>query len=193
MGARSHGRAQLLPRLPPAQGSPGCRQPVPRGLVPRGQGSLEQERRWKQYLEDERIALFLQNEEFMKELQRNRDFLLALERGEEHRGKPLPAFRRTEVLLGGPGCWRGRDVQDVVRAVVAAQPANTEQQGAVPLLLLVLSCPPRGSSCPANLWQGALAVPSKPIPGRQPAWFYQGCSSPVPTHLPSSPHVLVLP
>ncbi|NXD02686.1 CUED1 protein, partial [Certhia familiaris] len=61
-------------------GSHGCRQPVPRGLVPRGQGSLEQERRWKQYLEDERIALFLQNEEFMKELQRNRDFLLALER-----------------------------------------------------------------------------------------------------------------
>ncbi|NXV91211.1 CUED1 protein, partial [Calonectris borealis] len=56
------------------QGSHGCR------LAPRGQGSLEQERRWKQYLEDERIALFLQNEEFMKELQRNRDFLLALER-----------------------------------------------------------------------------------------------------------------
>ncbi|NXG34789.1 CUED1 protein, partial [Dromaius novaehollandiae] len=47
---------------------------------PRGPGALEQERRWKQYLEDERIALFLQNEEFMKELQRNRDFLLALER-----------------------------------------------------------------------------------------------------------------
>ncbi|NXB30953.1 CUED1 protein, partial [Eulacestoma nigropectus] len=70
---------QPVPRLPP-QGSHGCRQPVPRGLVPRGQGSLEQERRWKQYLEDERIALFLQNEEFMKELQRNRDFLLALER-----------------------------------------------------------------------------------------------------------------
>nr|XP_020758321.1 CUE domain-containing protein 1 [Odocoileus virginianus texanus] len=40
----------------------------------------DQESRWKQYLEDERIALFLQNEEFMKELQRNRDFLLALER-----------------------------------------------------------------------------------------------------------------
>ncbi|NWU64328.1 CUED1 protein, partial [Pterocles burchelli] len=68
-------------RLDPAHGgSHGCRQPTPRGLVPRGQGSLEQERRWKQYLEDERIALFLQNEEFMKELQRNRDFLLALER-----------------------------------------------------------------------------------------------------------------
>ncbi|NXH71430.1 CUED1 protein, partial [Hydrobates tethys] len=59
---------------PGSTGSHGCR------LAPRGQGSLEQERRWKQYLEDERIALFLQNEEFMKELQRNRDFLLALER-----------------------------------------------------------------------------------------------------------------
>ncbi|XP_034276620.1 CUE domain-containing protein 1 isoform X2 [Pantherophis guttatus] len=46
------------------------------------QGSLDQEKKWKQYLEDERIALFLQNEEFMKELQRNRDFLLALERDE---------------------------------------------------------------------------------------------------------------
>ncbi|XP_054250193.1 CUE domain-containing protein 1 [Indicator indicator] len=56
------------------------RQGAPRGLPSRGQGSLEQERRWKQYLEDERIALCLQNEEFMKELQRNRDFLLALER-----------------------------------------------------------------------------------------------------------------
>ncbi|NXU57653.1 CUED1 protein, partial [Turnix velox] len=64
----------------PTQSSQSRQQPVPRGLVPRGQGSLEQERRWKQYLEDERIALFLQNEEFMKELQRNRDFLLALER-----------------------------------------------------------------------------------------------------------------
>ncbi|NWI89051.1 CUED1 protein, partial [Pitta sordida] len=64
----------------PCSSSSSCRQPVPRALVPRGQGSLEQERRWKQYLEDERIALFLQNEEFMKELQRNRDFLLALER-----------------------------------------------------------------------------------------------------------------
>nr|XP_030737517.1 CUE domain-containing protein 1 isoform X1 [Globicephala melas]XP_030737518.1 CUE domain-containing protein 1 isoform X1 [Globicephala melas]XP_030737519.1 CUE domain-containing protein 1 isoform X1 [Globicephala melas]XP_030737520.1 CUE domain-containing protein 1 isoform X1 [Globicephala melas]XP_030737521.1 CUE domain-containing protein 1 isoform X1 [Globicephala melas] len=45
-----------------------------------GPGPRDQENRWKQYLEDERIALFLQNEEFMKELQRNRDFLLALER-----------------------------------------------------------------------------------------------------------------
>ncbi|XP_048036832.1 CUE domain-containing protein 1a isoform X3 [Megalobrama amblycephala] len=44
--------------------------------------SSEQDRKLKQYLEDERIALFLQNQEFMKELQRNRDFLIALEIGD---------------------------------------------------------------------------------------------------------------
>uniref|UniRef100_H3CHC3 CUE domain containing 1b n=1 Tax=Tetraodon nigroviridis TaxID=99883 RepID=H3CHC3_TETNG len=43
-------------------------------------GATEQDRKLKQYLEDERIALFLQNEEFMRELQRNREFLVALER-----------------------------------------------------------------------------------------------------------------
>lgn len=43
-------------------------------------GATEQEKKLKQYLEDERIALFLQNEEFMRELQRNREFLIALER-----------------------------------------------------------------------------------------------------------------
>ncbi|XP_061781485.1 CUE domain-containing protein 1b [Nerophis lumbriciformis] len=43
-------------------------------------GATEQDKKLKQYLEDERIALFLQNEEFMRELQRNRDFLVALER-----------------------------------------------------------------------------------------------------------------
>uniref|UniRef100_A0A8C0B345 CUE domain containing 1 n=1 Tax=Buteo japonicus TaxID=224669 RepID=A0A8C0B345_9AVES len=64
----------------PSSLRPGSVVKRPSSLAPRGQGSLEQERRWKQYLEDERIALFLQNEEFMKELQRNRDFLLALER-----------------------------------------------------------------------------------------------------------------
>ncbi|GCB68199.1 CUE domain-containing protein 1b [Scyliorhinus torazame] len=55
----------------------------PKGQCASGQesqASLEQERKLKQYLEDERIALFLQNEEFMKELQRNRDFLQALEK-----------------------------------------------------------------------------------------------------------------
>ncbi|XP_072909431.1 CUE domain-containing protein 1b isoform X2 [Hemitrygon akajei] len=52
------------------------------GAGPEPRGSADQERKLKQYLEDERIALFLQNEEFMKELQRNRDFLLALEKAE---------------------------------------------------------------------------------------------------------------
>lgn len=66
--------------MPLPQGNPRSAKPVS------GEGGLpptagDQDSRWKQYLEDERIALFLQNEEFMKELQRNRDFLLALERG----------------------------------------------------------------------------------------------------------------
>ncbi|XP_037403537.1 CUE domain-containing protein 1a isoform X2 [Pygocentrus nattereri] len=53
------------------------------GAAPSGSGwASEQDRKLKQYLEDERIALFLQNEEFMRELQRNRDFLIALERGD---------------------------------------------------------------------------------------------------------------
>jgi hypothetical protein len=56
----------------------------------------EQDSRWKQYLEDERIALFLQNEEFMKELQRNRDFLLALERG----GRPAGPVAEEEEGMG---------------------------------------------------------------------------------------------
>lgn len=147
---------QPLPCLPPAQGSPGCRQPVPRGLGPRGQGSLEQERRWKQYLEDERIALFLQNEEFMKELQRNRDFLLALERGEEHRWKPLAAFwpcaslqDRGPAVVAWPvtrrrraGCGQGRGGSPTCQHRAA---------GFVPALLLALSHLPRGSAPPAHL------------------------------------------
>uniref|UniRef100_A0A3P9KDP1 CUE domain containing 1b n=1 Tax=Oryzias latipes TaxID=8090 RepID=A0A3P9KDP1_ORYLA len=46
-------------------------------------GPVGQDEKLKQYLEDERIALFLQNEEFMRELQRNRDFLMALEKGQQ--------------------------------------------------------------------------------------------------------------
>lgn len=100
------------------QGSQGCQQPVPRGLVPRGQGSLEQERRWKQYLEDERIALFLQNEEFMKELQRNRDFLLALERGEK---KLLKLLLLGRVPCCDPGCWQHCPARGI-RACAKAEP-----------------------------------------------------------------------
>ncbi|XP_012893162.1 PREDICTED: CUE domain-containing protein 1 [Dipodomys ordii] len=70
---------RILPQqLDSMQGNPvsgeGSIPPVPAPMA------SDQDSRWKQYLEDERIALFLQNEEFMKELQRNRDFLLALER-----------------------------------------------------------------------------------------------------------------
>ncbi|XP_046876669.1 CUE domain-containing protein 1-like [Hypomesus transpacificus] len=43
----------------------------------------EQERKLRWYLEDEHVALLLQNHEFMRELQHNRDFLIALERGDD--------------------------------------------------------------------------------------------------------------
>ncbi|XP_061460979.1 CUE domain-containing protein 1 isoform X2 [Rhineura floridana] len=72
---------RILPQqMEKVQSSQSCPQKTPSPGNQRAQGVLDQERKWKQYLEDERIALFLQNEEFMKELQRNRDFLLALER-----------------------------------------------------------------------------------------------------------------
>ncbi|XP_015277402.1 PREDICTED: CUE domain-containing protein 1 [Gekko japonicus] len=72
---------RILPQqMDSVQSSQSCHQTAPSQENQGPQGSLDQERKWKQYLEDERIALFLQNEEFMKELQRNRDFLLALER-----------------------------------------------------------------------------------------------------------------
>lgn len=66
----------------PSSSSSSVPQKVPSVVAATGTGSTsEQERKLKQYLDDERIALFLQNEEFMKELQRNREFLIALERG----------------------------------------------------------------------------------------------------------------
>ncbi|ELK01705.1 CUE domain-containing protein 1 [Pteropus alecto] len=84
---------RILPQqLDSIQGNPGGSKPRSGagGLPPvAGPGTRDQESRWKQYLEDERIALFLQNEEFMKELQRNRDFLLALEKGGTLGGDPV--------------------------------------------------------------------------------------------------------
>ncbi|XP_032072699.1 CUE domain-containing protein 1 isoform X2 [Thamnophis elegans] len=72
---------RILPQqMDMVQSTQNCHQSTQSPGNQRAQGSLDQEKKWKQYLEDERIALFLQNEEFMKELQRNRDFLLALER-----------------------------------------------------------------------------------------------------------------
>ncbi|XP_029467875.1 CUE domain-containing protein 1 isoform X2 [Rhinatrema bivittatum] len=69
---------RILPQQTDTVQSPqGCPAPEQCEL---SQRSLDRERRLKQYLEDERIAIFLQNEEFMRELQRNREFLLALER-----------------------------------------------------------------------------------------------------------------
>ncbi|TRY54110.1 hypothetical protein DNTS_031160 [Danionella cerebrum] len=64
-------------------------------------GASEQDRKLKQYLEDERIALFLQNEEFMKELQRNREFLIALERVESCTATSDDALFRDKLKLMG--------------------------------------------------------------------------------------------
>ncbi|XP_029556789.1 CUE domain-containing protein 1-like [Salmo trutta] len=78
-----------------------------------GQVGMEtdQERKLKQYLEDERIALFLQNEEFMRELQRNREFLIALERdrlqyeSKASKSHHSPAFMGTSTP--GDNCASG--------------------------------------------------------------------------------------
>jgi len=35
----------------------------------------------EQFLEDEKLAMVLQNEEFMRELRHNKDFMLSLEKG----------------------------------------------------------------------------------------------------------------
>ncbi|XP_076832332.1 CUE domain-containing protein 1b [Brachyhypopomus gauderio] len=73
-GVSSASSSSTPSTIPPARQQASC---AP-GEAPAG--ASEQERKLRQYLEDERIALFLQNEEFMKELQRNREFLIALER-----------------------------------------------------------------------------------------------------------------
>ncbi|XP_064841204.1 CUE domain-containing protein 1-like isoform X2 [Oncorhynchus masou masou] len=71
----------------------------------------EQERKLKQYLDDERIALFLQNEEFMRELQRNREFLVALERDrlkyESKKSKSNHLSTHMENSTAGEHCASG--------------------------------------------------------------------------------------
>jgi len=41
----------------------------------------DDDRRYEQFLEDEKLAQVLQNEEFVRELTRNKDFMMSLERG----------------------------------------------------------------------------------------------------------------
>uniref|UniRef100_A0A8C9WEG3 CUE domain containing 1b n=1 Tax=Scleropages formosus TaxID=113540 RepID=A0A8C9WEG3_SCLFO len=73
--------------------------------------ATEHERKLKQYLEDERIALFLQNEEFMRELQRNREFLMALERDrlkyESKKSRSAHSSASTENSTAGEHCTSG--------------------------------------------------------------------------------------
>ncbi|KAK6322182.1 hypothetical protein J4Q44_G00069740 [Coregonus suidteri] len=71
----------------------------------------EQERKLKQYLGDERIALFLQNEEFMRELQRNREFLIALERDRLQYESKTSKSHHSQAFMGmstpGDNCASG--------------------------------------------------------------------------------------
>ncbi|XP_053131196.1 CUE domain-containing protein 1 [Hemicordylus capensis] len=109
---------RILPQqMDKVQSSQSCpaTPPSPGGKGP--QGSLEQERKWKQYLEDERIALFLQNEEFMKELQRNRDFLLALER-DRLKYESKKSKTSTAVLSSNVGFSSGMS-DDVARSLTS--------------------------------------------------------------------------
>lgn len=46
--------------------------------------SLEMDPELSQYLEDERLAILLQNSEFLEELRRNEDFMKTLEKGTHH-------------------------------------------------------------------------------------------------------------
>lgn len=54
-----------------------------------------------QFLEDERMALFLQNEEFMKQLRRNKDFMSSLDqKGEGEHMHDDAAFREKLKNMG---------------------------------------------------------------------------------------------
>ncbi|XP_030648884.1 CUE domain-containing protein 1-like [Chanos chanos] len=83
------------------------------GPVPSSWAGSDQDRKLRQYLEDERIALFLQNEEFMKELQRNRDFLIALERDrlnyESQKSKGTHSSACMESTAEGDHCASGSE------------------------------------------------------------------------------------
>ncbi|KAL0973332.1 hypothetical protein UPYG_G00202060 [Umbra pygmaea] len=91
---------------PTSQG--GVSRPGEGGAPVNAVAGAEQERKLKQYLDDERIALFLQNEEFMRELQRNREFLVALERDrlkyESKKSKTSHSFASMENSTPGEQC-----------------------------------------------------------------------------------------
>ncbi|XP_062816224.1 CUE domain-containing protein 1 [Anolis carolinensis] len=107
---------RILPQqMDKVQSSQGGHQTTKSPGSQRSQGALDQERKWKQYLEDERIALFLQNEEFMKELQRNRDFLLALER--DRLRYESKKSKMNSVAVSSDVCFSSVISDDVVRSL----------------------------------------------------------------------------
>ena len=66
--------------------------------VGKSTGSASDAAARNQYLEDERIALMLQNEEFMAELRRDTDFMTALE--QEHERANLAATESSKLHMG---------------------------------------------------------------------------------------------
>lgn len=54
-----------------------------------------------QFLEDERMAIFLQNEEFMRELRRNKDFMSSLDSGQAggHKGDDSQAHMHDDAVF----------------------------------------------------------------------------------------------
>lgn len=61
---------------------------------PRGTGDSMDDKELEQFLEDEKLAMVLQNEEFMRELRHNKDFMLSLEKGSWFR-----IFKSVHVLI----------------------------------------------------------------------------------------------
>lgn len=74
-----------------------------------------------QYLEDERIAIFLQNEEFVQELRRNKEFMTTLERDSISQPRVLPAGQ-TEASIPETNESRDDDEDDAPVAGLDAFP-----------------------------------------------------------------------
>ena len=51
-----------------------------------------------QYIEDRKVALMLQNEEFLRELRRNEQFLQELSKGRTHKGSIARAYMGSNRL-----------------------------------------------------------------------------------------------
>ncbi|XP_062342124.1 CUE domain-containing protein 1-like isoform X2 [Osmerus eperlanus] len=125
----------------------------------------EQERKLRWYLEDERVALFLQNHEFMRELQHNRDFLVALERGDDRGSGSVEACTPAsdEALFSDKLKHMGKSTRRRVLELVRAFSEKTRKRKAKRRDLMPQRPYPLGTST-ANL----LADEEGPLNGKYP-------------------------